>query len=97
MHEVGADLRAGFGDRARRVGIDGERGIPYASWGIGVAENSEHKDAAFKLYLAAWLSGGVSSPICAWIIWFMLGRAERSTCASACHRRERISALAQCR
>ncbi|MFV0374039.1 ABC transporter substrate-binding protein [Microbacterium sp.] len=27
----------------------GERGIPYASWGIGVAENSDHKDAAFKL------------------------------------------------
>ncbi|MFV9424342.1 ABC transporter substrate-binding protein [Microbacterium sp. S1037] len=30
-------------------GFTGERGIPYASWGIGVAENSEHKDAAFKL------------------------------------------------
>ena len=30
-------------------GYDGERGIPYASWGIGVAENSEHKAEAFKL------------------------------------------------
>ncbi len=30
-------------------GYTGERGIPYASWGIGVAENSAHKDAAFKL------------------------------------------------
>jgi len=30
-------------------GFTGERGIPYASWGIGVAENSAHKDAAFKL------------------------------------------------
>ncbi|NUU18518.1 sugar ABC transporter substrate-binding protein [Cellulomonas humilata] len=27
----------------------GERGIPYASWGIGIAENSEHKAEAFKL------------------------------------------------
>lgn len=27
----------------------GKRGIPYASWGIGIAENSEHKAEAFKL------------------------------------------------
>lgn len=27
----------------------GDRGIPYASWGIGVAENSEHKEEAWKL------------------------------------------------
>lgn len=27
----------------------GERGIPYASWGIGVADSSEHKAEAFKL------------------------------------------------
>jgi multiple sugar transport system substrate-binding protein len=30
-------------------GYTGERGTPYASWGIGVAENSEHKAEAFKL------------------------------------------------
>jgi multiple sugar transport system substrate-binding protein len=30
-------------------GYAGERGIPYASWGIGVAENSEHKEEAWKL------------------------------------------------
>lgn len=30
-------------------GFTGKRGIPYASWGIGISENSEHKDAAFKL------------------------------------------------
>ena len=30
-------------------GYDGERGMPYASWGIGVAENSEHKAEAWKL------------------------------------------------
>lgn len=27
----------------------GERGIPYASWGIGVAENTENKEEAWKL------------------------------------------------
>jgi multiple sugar transport system substrate-binding protein len=30
-------------------GYTGERGIPYASWGIGIAENSEHKAEAWKL------------------------------------------------
>jgi multiple sugar transport system substrate-binding protein len=30
-------------------GYDGERGIPYASWGIGVADGSEHKAEALKL------------------------------------------------
>jgi len=27
----------------------GKRGIPYASWGIGIADNSKHKAEAFKL------------------------------------------------
>ncbi|MCA9889354.1 MAG: extracellular solute-binding protein, partial [Anaerolineae bacterium] len=30
-------------------GYDGPRGLPYASWGIGVAENSEHQEEAWKL------------------------------------------------
>ena len=30
-------------------GYDGARGLPYASWGIGVSEHSEHKEEAFKL------------------------------------------------
>jgi multiple sugar transport system substrate-binding protein len=30
-------------------GFDGERGIPYASWGIGVSDSSEHKAEAWKL------------------------------------------------
>ncbi|MFI7233256.1 ABC transporter substrate-binding protein [Nonomuraea angiospora] len=30
-------------------GYTGKRGIPYASWGIGVADSSEHKAEAFKL------------------------------------------------
>lgn len=28
---------------------EGPRGLPYASWGIGVAENSEHQEEAWKL------------------------------------------------
>jgi multiple sugar transport system substrate-binding protein len=30
-------------------GYTGKRGLPYASWGIGVADSSEHKAEAFKL------------------------------------------------
>lgn len=30
-------------------GYTGRRGLPYASWGIGVAENSEHKAEAWQL------------------------------------------------
>lgn len=30
-------------------GFDGERGIPYASWGIGISESTEHPEEAFKL------------------------------------------------
>ncbi len=30
-------------------GYDGPRGLPYASWGIGVAENCKHKEEAWKL------------------------------------------------
>ena len=30
-------------------GYEGSRGMPYASWGIGVAENSAHKAEAWKL------------------------------------------------
>lgn len=30
-------------------GYTGPRGLPYASWGIGIAENSEHKEEAWKL------------------------------------------------
>lgn len=30
-------------------GYTGERGLPYASWGIGVASNSEHQAEAWKL------------------------------------------------
>ena len=31
------------------AGYDGKRGVTYASWGIGIAESSEHKEEAWKL------------------------------------------------
>ena len=46
-------------------GYDGERGIPYASWGIGVAENSEHKAEAFKL-VEFLMSEEVNSELSTW-------------------------------
>ena len=30
-------------------GYEGKRGLPYASWGIGISEGSENKEAAWKL------------------------------------------------
>lgn len=30
-------------------GYDGKKGLPYAAWGIGISENSEHKEEAWKL------------------------------------------------
>ena len=30
-------------------GYTGKRGIPYASWGIGISDTTEHKAEAFKL------------------------------------------------
>lgn len=30
-------------------GYDGKRGLPYAAWGIGISENSKHKEEAWKL------------------------------------------------
>lgn len=30
-------------------GYDGPRGLPYAAWGIGISESSEHKEEAWKL------------------------------------------------
>lgn len=49
IRETNPDLKFSISALPAEDGYDGERGIPYASWGIGVAENSENKDAAFKL------------------------------------------------
>ena len=39
-------------------GYTGKRGIPYASWGIGIADSSEHKAEAFKLVAVPDEPGG---------------------------------------
>ncbi len=44
-----ADLKFSTSAIPAKDGYTGKRGIPYASWGIGIAENSEHKAEAFKL------------------------------------------------
>lgn len=49
IRESNPDLEFSISPIPAEDGYDGERGIPYASWGIGVAENSENKEAAFKL------------------------------------------------
>lgn len=49
IRETNPDLDFSISALPAEAGYDGERGIPYASWGIGVAENSEHKDVAFEL------------------------------------------------
>ncbi|WP_104180418.1 sugar ABC transporter substrate-binding protein [Arthrobacter sp. B0490] len=49
IRETNPDLNFSISAVPAEDGYSGERGIPYASWGIGVAENSEHKEAAAKL------------------------------------------------
>jgi multiple sugar transport system substrate-binding protein len=43
------DLKFGITAVPAEEGYAGRRGLPYASWGIGVSENSQHKDEAFRL------------------------------------------------
>jgi multiple sugar transport system substrate-binding protein len=49
IRERNPDLKFGITAVPAVDGYTGKRGLPYASWGIGVSENSEHKDEAFKL------------------------------------------------
>jgi len=49
IRERNPDLKFGITAVPAVAGYDGKRGLPYASWGIGVAENSKHKEEAFKL------------------------------------------------
>ncbi|MDT0164891.1 sugar ABC transporter substrate-binding protein [Actinotalea sp. AC32] len=49
IREQNPDLDFSISAIPAEEGYEGERGIPYASWGIGVAENSENKEEAFKL------------------------------------------------
>jgi len=49
LRESNPDLKFSISAIPAEDGYTDKRGIPYASWGIGIAENSEHKDEAFKL------------------------------------------------
>ncbi len=49
IREKNPDLKFSISAVPSEDGYTGKRGIPYASWGIGVSDNSEHKAEAFKL------------------------------------------------
>jgi len=49
IRERNAELKFSIAAIPAEDGYTGERGMPYASWGIGIAENSEHKEEAWKL------------------------------------------------
>lgn len=49
IRERNPDLNFAITALPAEEGYEGPRGLPYASWGIGVAENSEHKAEAWQL------------------------------------------------
>lgn len=49
IRERNPDLKFGITALPAEEGYTGKRGLPYASWGIGVAANSEHQAEAWKL------------------------------------------------
>ena len=49
IRERNPDLNVGISAVPAADDYTGKRGMPYASWGIGVSEGSENKEAAWKL------------------------------------------------
>lgn len=49
IRERNPELNFTITDFPSKDGYDGPRGLPYASWGIGVSESSENKEEAWKL------------------------------------------------
>lgn len=49
IRERNPDLNFDISAFPAEDGYDGPRGLPYASWGIGIAESSENKEEAWKL------------------------------------------------
>ncbi|WP_198950053.1 sugar ABC transporter substrate-binding protein [Kineosporia sp. A_224] len=49
IRESNPNLKFSISAIPAKDGYSGKRGIPYASWGIGISENSKHKAEAFKL------------------------------------------------
>ena len=49
IRERNPDLNFTISDFPAVDGYTGRRGLPYASWGIGISQSSEHKEEAWKL------------------------------------------------
>jgi multiple sugar transport system substrate-binding protein len=49
IRERNPDLNFGISAVPAVDGYEGKRGLPYASWGIGISDGSEHKEEAWKL------------------------------------------------
>jgi multiple sugar transport system substrate-binding protein len=49
IRENNRNLKFSISPIPAKDGYTGKRGIPYASWGVGIAENSKHKAEAWKL------------------------------------------------
>ncbi|SIR45126.1 carbohydrate ABC transporter substrate-binding protein, CUT1 family [Rhizobium sp. RU20A] len=49
IRERNPNLNFGLSALPAKDGYEGKRGMPYASWGIGVSEGSAHKEEAWKL------------------------------------------------
>ncbi len=49
IRERNPNLKFGLSAMPAMDGYEGKRGMPYASWGIGVSEGSAHKEEAWKL------------------------------------------------
>jgi multiple sugar transport system substrate-binding protein len=49
IRENNRNLKFSISAIPAKDGYTGKRGIPYASWGVGIAENSKHKAEAWKL------------------------------------------------
>jgi multiple sugar transport system substrate-binding protein len=49
IRERNPDLNFGISAVPAVDGYDGKRGMPYASWGIGISEGTENKEEAWKL------------------------------------------------
>jgi multiple sugar transport system substrate-binding protein len=49
IRERNPNLKFGISAVPAVDGYTGKRGMPYASWGIGISEGSQHKDEAWKL------------------------------------------------
>lgn len=50
IRESNPDLEFSISALPAEDGYDGKRGIPYASWGLGISSSTEHPEEAWKLF-----------------------------------------------